>query len=150
MVVGAGVAGLAAARVLEAAGGDIVVLEARDRVGGRVFGAEVAGGDENVCLASRKGHALIFPVKQVPIFKSAAKGVIAMRLGYDDRILGATVATGARDGLVVETNRGRRETVRTTKFEITNRGNKGRQIIKRGHLAKVIISPIEIRLNGTK
>ena len=49
-----------------------------------------------------------------------------------------------------ETSRGRRETVRTTKFEITNRGNKGRQIIKRGHLAKVIISPIERRLNGTK
>ena len=115
-----------------------------------VVGAEVAGGDENACLASRKGHVLIFPVKQIPIFKSAAKGVIAMRLGHDDRILGATLASGARDGLVVETSRGRRETVRTTKFEITNRGNKGRQIIKRGHLAKVVISPIEIRLNGTK
>ncbi len=43
VVVGAGVAGLAAARALEAAGCDIVLLEARDRVGGRVFGAEVAG-----------------------------------------------------------------------------------------------------------
>ena len=83
-------------------------------------------------------------------FKSAAKGVIAMRLGKDDRVLGATISRGARDGLVVETSRGRREVVRTTKFEISNRGNKGRQIIKRGHLERVIVRPIEIRLNGQK
>jgi len=37
IVVGAGAAGLAAARELARAGRDIVVLEARDRVGGRVF-----------------------------------------------------------------------------------------------------------------
>jgi monoamine oxidase len=43
VVVGAGVAGLVAAHMLEAAGCDVVVLEARDRVGGRVLGAEVAG-----------------------------------------------------------------------------------------------------------
>jgi DNA gyrase subunit A len=122
----------------------------RPAKGDEVVGAEVAGGDENVCLATRNGHVLIFPVKQIPIFKSAAKGVIAMRLGHDDRILGATVAGSARDGLEVETNRGRREIVRTTKFEVTNRGNKGRQIIQRGHLERVIVSPIEIRLNGTK
>ena len=122
----------------------------RPAKGDEVVGAEVSGGDENVCLASHKGHVLIFPVKQIPIFKSAAKGVIAMRLGKDDRVLGATISSGARDGLEVETSRGRREIVRTTKFEITNRGNKGRQIIKRGHLARVIVSPIEIRLNGTK
>ncbi len=116
--------------------------------GDEVVAAEVAGGDENVCLASQKGHVLIFPVVQIPIFKSAAKGVIAMRLAADDRVLGATLATAARDGLEVETSRGRREIVRTTKFEVSNRGNKGRQIIKRGHLARVIVSPIEIRLNG--
>ena len=37
IVVGAGVAGLAAARLLAGAGRRVVVLEARDRVGGRVF-----------------------------------------------------------------------------------------------------------------
>ncbi|MGK5531426.1 flavin monoamine oxidase family protein [Streptomyces sp. URMC 129] len=36
IVVGAGAAGLAAARLLADTGGDVVVLEARDRVGGRV------------------------------------------------------------------------------------------------------------------
>ena len=36
MVAGAGLAGLAAARDIEAHGGRVTVLEARDRVGGRV------------------------------------------------------------------------------------------------------------------
>jgi hypothetical protein len=41
IVVGAGMAGLAAARVLAEAGRSIVVLEARDRVGGRICTQQV-------------------------------------------------------------------------------------------------------------
>lgn len=43
-VVGAGLAGLAAADALHLAGWDVVVLEARDRVGGRVWSRRLADG----------------------------------------------------------------------------------------------------------
>ena len=43
VVVGAGYAGLAAADTLRAAGGEVTVLEARDRVGGRVWSAQFNG-----------------------------------------------------------------------------------------------------------
>ena len=44
VVVGAGVAGLTAARHLKAAGREVLVLEARDRVGGRTLGHSLGNG----------------------------------------------------------------------------------------------------------
>jgi len=117
---------------------------------GRVVGAYPASGEENVCLATREGLALIFPVRQIPVVKSAAKGVIAMRLASGDELIGYALSEAARQGLEVETSRGRREIVRPTKFTVSNRGNKGRLIISRGTVAEVIPVVIEKRINGSE
>ena len=46
IVVGAGLAGLAASRALADAGRSVIVLEARDRVGGRVVSHPIGDGGE--------------------------------------------------------------------------------------------------------
>ncbi len=46
IIVGAGLAGLHSALLLQDAGYSVTVLEARDRVGGRVWSTEIAGGPE--------------------------------------------------------------------------------------------------------
>jgi len=58
IVLGAGVAGLASARTLTEAGKNVLLLEARDRVGGRVWSVPVEGSELPVELGAEFVHGL--------------------------------------------------------------------------------------------
>lgn len=115
--------------------------------GDETLAVYVCRGDENVCIASYQGRGLIFPVQQISVVKGAARGVMAMRIEPKDRLIGFALSTSVRTGLLVETNRGRQEIVRPTKFEISNRANKGRSIIDRGTLVRAIYETVTMKLN---
>jgi len=65
IVVGAGVSGLTAARLLAKAGRNVVVLEARDRVGGRVV------SDRRYGLVTDLGASWIHGINDSPVFAAA-------------------------------------------------------------------------------
>ena len=58
IVIGAGIAGLAAARILAEAGNSILLIEASDRIGGRIRSQAVAGFSEPVELGAEFVHGL--------------------------------------------------------------------------------------------
>lgn len=67
IVIGAGVAGLSAARALHDSGTETVVLEARDRIGGRTYTADVGGAKVDL------GGAWIHGIRRNPITRAAAE-----------------------------------------------------------------------------
>src|SRR4051812_42606190 len=70
IVVGAGFAGLTAAREVVTAGRSVLVVEARDRVGGRVWNHELAGGD-----ISERGGTFVGPTQDHMLALAKAYGV---------------------------------------------------------------------------
>jgi monoamine oxidase len=70
IVVGAGFAGLTAAREVARAGRSVLVLEARDRVGGRVWNHELPGGE-----ASERGGTFAGPTQDHIVNLAKAYGV---------------------------------------------------------------------------
>lgn len=80
-VIGAGLAGLAAADALRREGADVVVLEARERVGGRVWSVPFAGG------VAERGAEFVFPADEVLHATARRLGLRLYRKGthYGDR-----------------------------------------------------------------
>jgi DNA gyrase subunit A len=66
------------------------------------------------------------------------KGVILIKLSSDDRVLGFIASTGDRDLMIVETSRGAEQTISTTKYEVTGRGGKGRELLQRGQFTRIV------------
>jgi monoamine oxidase len=69
IVIGAGLAGLKAARELEAKGRSVTVLEARDRVGGRTMAGEIAGE------VIDRGGQWVGPAQKLLLKEAASLGI---------------------------------------------------------------------------
>jgi monoamine oxidase len=116
-VIGAGFAGLAAAEALRAGGAEVTVLEARDRVGGRVWsvpfgegavverGAEfiLPGYDSMTALAGRFGIPLVLKGtpygRRVPIGDEAVSQS-ALETAFDRIATGATADAGSAGDVI--------------------------------------------------
>lgn len=87
LIVGAGLAGLAAAWELSKLGHEIMVLEARDRVGGRTWSTQLSNGE-----ITERGGEYIFPT-EFPIRRLAVEleiPIISHHVRYGRRTLNGT------------------------------------------------------------
>jgi DNA gyrase subunit A len=107
-------------------------------------GAEVVGvarltGGEILIAATREARALLTRAEEVNFLSGPGRGVILIKLSAkEDRVLGFIASSGDRDLMTVETSRGAEQTISTTKYEVTGRGGKGRELLQRGQFTKVV------------
>ena len=82
---------------------------------------------------------MLTKVEEVNFLSGPGRGVILIKLDSKaDRVLGFIASTGDRDLMTVETSRGAEQTISTTKYEVTGRGGKGRELLQRGQFTRVI------------
>jgi DNA gyrase subunit A len=107
-------------------------------------GAEFVGvarltGDEILIAATREARAILCKAGEVNFLSGPGRGVILIKLSSDaDRVLGFIASKGDRDLMTVETTRGAEQTISTTKYEVTGRGGKGRELLQRGQFTRVV------------
>jgi DNA gyrase subunit A len=119
---------------------------ARPAKDAQVVGVAAVTGEETIIAASRNAHAILCPASEINFLAGAGKGVLLMKLGKEDSLLGFIASKGDRDLMRVETSRGGEQTISTGKYEVTSRGGKGREILKRGTLSRIV--PEEPALPG--
>ncbi|MEM1210460.1 MAG: DNA topoisomerase (ATP-hydrolyzing) [Planctomycetota bacterium] len=115
---------------------------ARPAAGAEVVGVAAIHGSETLLAATRKCRAMVCPADDVNYLSGPGKGVLLIKLGGDDKLLGFKASTGERDLLTVVTNRGAEKTVSTAKYRTTARGGRGTEVQKTGTLAAVVPDPL--------
>jgi DNA gyrase subunit A len=111
---------------------------ARPAKGAEIVSVARLAGGEVLIAATAEGRGILCKADEVNFLSGPGKGVLLIKLGKDDKVLGAIASSGDRDLLTVETTRGAEQTISTGKYEVTGRGGKGRELLQRGGFAKVL------------
>jgi DNA gyrase subunit A len=116
---------------------------ARPSEGAEVVGVTRVTGEEIVIAATRDARAMLCRADEVNYLSGPGKGVILIKLADEDQVLGFIASVGDRDLMRVETSRGSEQTISTTKYEVTGRGGKGRELLQRGQFTRVIPADVD-------
>ncbi len=112
---------------------------ARTAEGAEIVGVARLTGGEILIAATREARAILTKADEVNFLSGPGRGVILIKLSAkEDRVLGFIASSGDRDLMTVETTRGAEQTISTTKYEVTGRGGKGRELLQRGQFTKVV------------
>jgi len=120
---------------------------ARTADGAEVVTVGITTGEETVIAATSNARAMLSQAEEVNFLSGPGRGVILIKLDFpDDKVIGAIVSSGDRDLLTVETTRGSEQTISTTKYEVTGRGGKGRELMQRGGFTRVVPNEVPLPL----
>ncbi len=112
--------------------------------GDKVVLVAVPKEEQTVYLASANGRVIHFPIEEVNALSGVGKGVIGIKLDDGDVCLGGALMGGRFDKFVLETSGGKTMEFGRMKYEVTVRGGKGHEAVKRTTFVRVVPPPIEL------
>jgi DNA gyrase subunit A len=112
--------------------------------GDRVVTVWLPKDEETIYLASANGHVIHFKIDDVNILAGVGKGVMGIKLEEGDTCIGGALMGGRFDKLVLETSGGRTMEFGRNKYDVTSRGGRGFEAVKRTEFTRVVPPPIEL------
>jgi DNA gyrase/topoisomerase IV subunit A len=106
--------------------------------GAVVCGVQPIHGDETIIVATAKARVLLCSAEEVNYLEGTGRGLILIKLGKGDRVLGFVSAASDQDALTVVTSRGAKKTISTARYEVTSRAGRGRELLKNGNLEEIL------------
>src|SRR5262249_10532142 len=105
---------------------------------------QVLRDEKTIYLASISGHVIHFRIDDINILAGPGKGVMGIKLAKGDTCLGGALMSGRADKLVLETSGGKTLEFGRGKYEVTSRGGKGFEAVKRTRFVRVVPAPIDL------
>jgi DNA gyrase subunit A len=115
---------------------------ARPKKGETITHAYLCDGHEVLLAVTEQCRAMVCSAEEVNYLSGPGKGVMLVKLGKGDRLIGFKTSEGERDLLRVKTNRGAEKTVSTAKYRVTGRGGKGWEMQKNGRISEIVAEPV--------
>jgi DNA gyrase subunit A len=112
--------------------------------GDRVVLVTIPHNEKTIYLASADGHVIHFAIDEINVLSGVGKGVMGIKLNAGDTCLGGALMGGRFDKFVLETSGGKTMEFGPAKYEVTSRGGKGHEAVKRTNFVRVVPHPIEL------
>ncbi|HEY5952436.1 MAG TPA: DNA topoisomerase IV subunit A [Kofleriaceae bacterium] len=117
---------------------------ARPKDGDEILSVIPCNDSDVVVAATRNGHVLHCKADEIAKLEGAGRGVTVIKVAPGDAVIGF-IAGGKGDVLALATEKGNRdESQKADPKQVSSRGGKGRQVVKKAHLV-VVPKPVTIQ-----
>ena len=111
---------------------------ARVAEGHHLIDVEKVDGEETVVVVSRQRRTLLCAADEVSYLGGPGRGIRLMKLGPDDALIGLRTVRSDSQAVLVKTSLGGQQRISKSRYAVTARGGKGREVMKRGTLTEIV------------
>jgi DNA gyrase subunit A len=115
---------------------------AKPAEGDELIGVSPVGDKDLLAVVSEAAHALVCKVEEVNELAGPGRGVTVIKLGEDDKVIAYLATSDKQAEVPLETTKGKKMELTTFRQELSTRGGKGRQLVKRDKLQKLPSGPV--------